>query len=92
MSNHSLPINPAFGPVRRRITMVLVALFVVALVAMLALGTVVVLLQLAGLLGGQAQFIIDVEQAVGPATYAVSAAFGVITLLVALAFGWKTHD
>lgn len=85
-------LDPAFGPVRRGIIRILIALFVLGLLAMLLLGAVVVFLQLGGLIAGNAQFIIDAEKAVGPATYAVSAAFGITTLLVALAFGWKSND
>jgi hypothetical protein len=88
----SAEINPTFGPVRRGIIRVLLALFVIGLVGMLLLGAIVVFLQLGGLILGNAQFIVDAEKAVGPACYAVSAAFGVITLLVALAFGWKSND
>jgi hypothetical protein len=84
--------NPAFGPTRRGIIRVLTALFVIGLVAMLLLGAVVVLLQLGGLLFNDAAFIINVEKILGPPTYAVSAGFGVITLLVALASGWKSND
>ena len=92
MSLATPEIDPTFGPGRRSLIRILITLFVVSLVAMLLLGAVVVFLQLGGLLTHNGPFIIAAEKAVGPATYAVSAAFGIITLLVALAFGWKSND
>ncbi|KPG82389.1 hypothetical protein AEQ27_09785 [Frigoribacterium sp. RIT-PI-h] len=59
---------------------------------MLLLGAVIVFLQIAGLIVNDAQFVIDAERVLGPATYAVAAAFGITTLALALAQGWKSHD
>jgi hypothetical protein len=67
-------------------------LFVTLLVAMLIMGTVLVLLQLAGLLIGYSEFIIGVSKTLGPLTYSVAAAFGTFTLVLAMAHGWKSAD
>ena len=90
--NPALPVDPAFGPFRRGLIRILTGLFVVLLVAMLLLGTVLVLLQLVGVVTANGQFVIDVEKTLGPWTYGVAAAFGTLTLFVALAYGWKSTD
>jgi hypothetical protein len=88
----SLPVDPAFGPARRGLIRVVTILFVLLLIAMLALGTLLVALQLFALVTGDGQFVIDAEKTVGPWTYGIAAAFGTLTLVVALAHGWKSTD
>ncbi|MFK0005367.1 hypothetical protein [Paenarthrobacter sp. NPDC090522] len=81
-----------FGPRRKALIKVLTMLFVALLLAMLVLGAVLVLLQLAGLLIGNSEFIIGVSKTLGPITYWVAAAFGTFTLILAMAHGWKSAD
>ena len=92
MSSLSLPVNPKFSPFRRGLARLLTVLFVVALGSMLVLGTILVLLQLGGVLVADGDFVIAAEKALGPITYGVAAALGVLTLLVAEAYGWKSTD
>jgi hypothetical protein len=87
-----LGADPHVGPRRKALIRVMTALFVMLLVTMLALGTVLVLLQFAGLLISNSDFIIGASKTLGPPTYWVSAAFGTFTLLLALAHGWKSAD
>ncbi|MEY9776300.1 hypothetical protein [Arthrobacter sp. MW3 TE3886] len=84
--------GPRFGPARKSLIRMLTMLFVALLVTMLLLGTVLVLLQLAGLLIGNSDFIIAVSRTLGPVTYWVAAAFGTFTLILAKAHGWKSTD
>jgi hypothetical protein len=91
-SSKHLEAGPGFGPRRKALIRVMTMLFVGLLLAMLVLGTVLVLLQLAGLLIGNSDFIIGVSKTFGPITYWVAAAFGTFTLLLAMAHGWKSAD
>lgn len=91
-SQKHLESGPRFGPRRKALIRVLTMLFVALLVTMLALGTVLVLLQLGGLLIGNSDFIIGVSKTLGPVTYWVAAAFGTFTLILAMAHGWKSAD
>ncbi|KUM32548.1 hypothetical protein [Arthrobacter sp. EpRS71] len=91
-SQKNIDAGPGFGPRRNAMIRVLTMVFVALLVAMLLLGTVLVLLQLAGLLIGSSDFIIGVSKTLGPLTYWVAAAFGTFTLILAMAHGWKSAD
>jgi hypothetical protein len=66
--------------------------FVVLLVSMLALGTVMVLLQLVGVLVLNAALVSGAVSVLAPWTFGVGGALGIWTLLLAYAHGWKSNE
>ncbi|OIH99584.1 MULTISPECIES: hypothetical protein [unclassified Curtobacterium] len=86
------PTGPTTGPTRKRIATGMTAVFVVLLVSMLALGTVMVLLQLVGVLVLDAALVSAAAAALAPWTFGVGGALGIWTLLLAYAHGWKSNE
>jgi hypothetical protein len=84
--------GPAMGPTRQRIAAGMTTVFVVLLVSMLALGTVMVLLQLVGVLVLNAALVSGVVSVLAPWTFGVGGALGIWTLLLAYAHGWKSNE
>jgi hypothetical protein len=80
------------GPTRQRIAAGMTTVFVVLLVSMLALGTVMVLLQLVGVLVLNAVLVSGVVSVLAPWTFGVGGALGIWTLLLAYAHGWKSNE
>jgi hypothetical protein len=80
------------GPTRQRIAAGMTTVFVVLLVSMLALGTVMVLLQLVGVLVLNAALVSGVVSVLAPWTFGVGGALGIWTLLLAYAHGWKSNE
>ena len=84
--------GPTMGPTRTRIAAGMTTVFVVLLVSMLALGTVMVLLQLVGVLILNAALVSGAVSALAPWTFGVGGALGIWTLLLAYAHGWKSNE
>ncbi|MEK6309843.1 MAG: hypothetical protein V4737_11445 [Curtobacterium sp.] len=84
--------GPSMGPTRRRIATGMTTVFVVLLVSMLALGTVMVLLQLVGVLFLNAALVESAVTALAPWTFGVGGTLGIWTLLLAYAHGWKSNE
>lgn len=77
---------------RQRADAVLTASFRLILITMLALGAVVVLLQIAGLVTVNAGLVEGAADALQPTLFAISAVFGVLTLLLAYVRGWRSGE
>lgn len=92
MSEETSPAESGHGPVRRRAIAIMTPVFVVLLVAMLLLGTTLVLLQIAGLLIVNPDVIIGTAEALSPWAFGVGGALGIWTLLLSYAHGWKPAD
>lgn len=84
--------GPTMGPTRKRIAAGMTTVFVVLLVSMLALGTVMVLLQLVGVLILDAPLVSAAVSALAPWTFGLGGALGIWTLLLAYAHGWKSNE
>ncbi|MEU0068810.1 hypothetical protein ABZ027_04525 [Streptomyces sp. NPDC006332] len=84
--------TPERRSVRQAADTVLTALFRLSLMLMLALGTTVVLLQAAGLVTASAGLIEGTAETLQPILFALSAGFGVLTLLLSYTRGWKTGE
>jgi hypothetical protein len=80
------------GPTRTRIAAGMTTVFVVLLVSMLALGSVMVLLQLVGVLLLNAALVSSAVTALAPWTFGLAGALGIWTLLLAYAHGWKSNE
>lgn len=79
-------------PLRRRADAVLSAGFKLTLITMLALGAVVVLVQIVGLLTVNAGLVEGAANALQPTLFAISAGFGVLTMALAYVRGWKNSE
>lgn len=77
---------------RQRADIVLTVSFRLLLTVMLALGTVVVLLQIAGLVTVNASLVEGAADALQPTLFAISAVFGVLTLLLAYVRDEKSDE
>ena len=84
--------GPSTGPTRRSLAAGMTTVFVVLLVSMLALGTVMVLLQLIGVLVLDAALVGAAVTALAPWTFGIGGALGIWTLLLAYAHGWKSNE
>jgi len=84
--------GPSMGPTRTRIAAGMTTVFVVLLVSMLALGSVMVLLQLVGVLLLNAALVSSAVTALAPWTFGLAGALGIWTLLLAYAHGWKSNE
>lgn len=84
--------GPSMGPTRTRIAAGMTTVFVVLLVSMLALGSVMVLLQLVGVLVLNAALVSSAVSALAPWTFGLAGALGIWTLLLAYAHGWKSNE
>lgn len=87
-----MPDEAAHGPVRTKAIKAMSAIFVVLLVLMLALGTVLVLAQLAGLVVLSGNFIGGVWDALSPWVFGTAGVLGIWTLLLAYVSGYKPAD
>lgn len=92
MSEEKTPEESPHGPVRRRAIALMTPVFVVLLAAMLIVGTLLVLLQIAGLIGANGAFIVAVADALNPWAFGIGATLGIWTLLLSYAHGWKPAD
>jgi hypothetical protein len=92
MSEESAPRDTPPGPGRQRVISLMTTVFVVLLVAMLVLGTILVLLQIVGLIVVNGAFISGVSAALSPWTFGVAGVLGIWTLLLSYAHGWKPAD
>lgn len=84
--------GPAMGPTRGRIAAAMTTVFVVLLVSMLAFGTVMVLLQLVGVLVLDAALVSNAVAVLAPWTFGLGGALGIWTLLLAYVHGWKSNE
>ena len=80
------------GPRRQRTITVMTAIFVALLVLMLALGTILVLLQIVGLVIVNGAVITGVAAFLSPLTFGVAGVLGIWTLLLSYAYGWKPAE
>jgi hypothetical protein len=81
------------GSARARFAKGLDVTFVILLAAMLALGFAVVVVQVVGLFFGSAPLVVAFgKQSLTPIMCAVAGIFGVLTLVLARAHGWKSTD
>ncbi|OUE32171.1 hypothetical protein BFL35_01340 [Clavibacter michiganensis] len=92
MSEEKPPAETTHGPARLRAIRVMTAVFVALLVAMLALGTVLVLLQIVGLVIVDGGLITGAAAALSPWTFGVAGVLGIWTLLLSYVHGWKPAD
>jgi hypothetical protein len=92
MSEESAPRDTPHGPGRQRAISLMTTVFVVLLVTMLVLGTILVLLQIVGLIVVNGAFISGVSAALSPWTFGVAGVLGIWTLLLSYAHGWKPAD
>ena len=67
-------------------------IFVVGLVAFLALGSVIVIGQLYGVITGNGALTIAMTQNLGKTTFYISAVVGLIGYIQHYLYGWKTGD
>lgn len=84
--------GPTMGPTRRRVAAAMTTVFVVLLVSMLALGTVMVLLQLVGVVVLDAALVSSAVAVLAPWTFGLGGALGIWTLLLAYVHGWKSNE
>ncbi|WP_144764934.1 hypothetical protein [Curtobacterium sp. 9128] len=84
--------GPTMGPTRRRVAAAMTTVFVVLLVSMLALGTVMVLLQLVGVVVLDAALVSSTVAVLAPWTFGLGGALGIWTLLLAYVHGWKSNE
>lgn len=92
MSEDKTPAENPHGPVRRRAIALMTPVFVVLLAAMLLVGTVLVLLQVVGLVTANGSFVVGVADALNPWAFGIGGALGIWTLLLSYAHGWKPAD
>jgi hypothetical protein len=92
MPEESAPRDTPHGPGRERVISLMTTVFVVLLVAMLVLGTILVLLQILGLIVVNGAFISGASAALSPWTFGVAGVLGIWTLLLSYAHGWKPAD
>jgi len=67
-------------------------IFVVGLVAFLALGTVIVIGQLYGVVTGNGALTIGMAKTLGKTTFFIAAVVGLIGYVQSYLYGWKSGD
>ncbi len=92
MSEEKTPAENPHGPVRGRAIALMTPVFVVLLAAMLLVGTVLVLLQVVGLVTANGAFVVGIADALNPWAFGIGGALGIWTLLLSYAHGWKPAD
>ncbi|WIY81887.1 hypothetical protein [Propionimicrobium sp. PCR01-08-3] len=90
----SEPVNEEkFGPTRKTLIKIGNVVFVVLLAVMLALGVVVVVVQLAGLIGGRTALVTGFgDDGFTKIACLVAGLLGIHTLILAKLHGWKPSD
>lgn len=91
MTDKATP-EPQHGPARQRLIRLMTTVFVVLLVSMLIVGTVLVLTQLVGVIGLNADLVTAAESVVSPIAFGIAAVLGIWTLLLSYAHGWKPSE